>query len=303
MLERIGTYAQHQRLTTDMNKTLSNIATLQTQISSGNKASTFEGLNGQVELFTGLQTKVNRADTYVRNNSQVISRLNTMDASLTSLQELTTTFIGLTVGEISPSEGVTNIVAQVENMLATVSSLLNNDLEGRYLFAGSKTDTRPVPTDLLALNTGAPSQTPNDAYYRGDDVKLSTKGSDSLDITYGITANDSAFQELIAAMYTVINSQGQPNAVAYMQSAENLAQSAFSRIATLRADLGSNVEALENANDIQGGLILYWKGFSQEVASTDIAEASTQVAVQETIIQATFQTFAVINNLKLSDYL
>ena len=74
----------------------------------------------------------------------------------------------------APASGIDTLA---QNMLNQVSSILNVDLDGRHLFAGSKTNTRPVDLNDAAFLV-PPATYPSTAdttYYQGDAELLSVR--------------------------------------------------------------------------------------------------------------------------------
>ncbi len=67
--------------------------------------------------------------------------------------------------------------------------------------------------------------------------------------------------------------------------------------------VNSNKVALSNTNTNLQTFQLYWKGVQENIGNTDLVSVSTQVAVDQGILQAAFQAFAKINSLHLSNFL
>ena len=88
--------------------------------------------------------------------------------------------------------------ATARTLLDQVGSLLNVKLDGRYLFAGSATDTAPVDLTALAAPPSTYPSTADTSYYNGDGVTLSTKAGPNLDIDYGVKADEPGFVDAVA---------------------------------------------------------------------------------------------------------
>src|SRR3546814_8053110 len=87
--------------------------------------------------------------------------------------------------------------------LAEIESLLNTQHEDRYLFAGSQTNTRAVDLSDAAYTpqAGLPGTFTADLdYYQGDTLQLSVRSAETFETTYGITADEPAFEELLRAL-------------------------------------------------------------------------------------------------------
>ena len=80
--------------------------------------------------------------------------------------------------------------------------------DSRFLFAGGEIETRPVDisngTYTTPVITGPPNpnfdQTVDAGYYEGDSAVQSTRIDDNFTVSYGILANESAFEKLIRTL-------------------------------------------------------------------------------------------------------
>jgi flagellar hook-associated protein 3 FlgL len=298
---RISTYATHQNTLTNFNRVQLNLTELQRQISSGRKSDTFAGLNGVVEQFTSVNAKMTRAEQYYQQNAIVIGRLQTMDSAMDSLTSIAQEARNLIVLSRNPAVGDTmNLKIQAQRLLENIEGQLNTNIEGRYLFAGGKTD-RPAVSDLTVSNLIG--LTPNDSYYQGDGLDLAVNATDSMTVTYGVRANEEGIMKLVGALHAAILGEDAENPEVYLEQAHSMVNEAIDGIVTLGARINSNITLLQRTNEQHESQRLYWKGLTEELTKTDIVEASTQVSVEQAILQAAFQTFSRITSLNLSDYL
>lgn len=300
MVDRVSTASLHRQNLSDMQNMFSQLADLNKQISSGRIADNFADLNGSVERISGLETRTRKAESYISSNDLIETRLNLMNQSIEQLQQVAQDFASsLTLRRNPAAERGFDFTQNAEATLTVIVSQLNINVEGRYLFSGSKTDTAPVATPVPNLvETGVADS----GYYNGDTVQLTARISDSFEIQYGVTADDSAFQNLIAAVKTGIAGDSADDD-SILGEAVGLINAAIEDLAVTRAKVNSNILAVQDATDQHESLNLFWKeGLSDEI-DTDIAAASIRVATNETILQATFQTFARLSELSLTRFL
>lgn len=177
---------------------------------------------------------------------------------------------------------------------------MNTQIEGRYLFAGARSDS-PVVGDIVNVSNFV-SGVATDNYYKGDNVDLKIKASDELEVDYGIRGNDSAFVKLIGALHKSIEAEtaGGDDELA---EAINLVTESIDRLAVLQNEIGNNMKLLESANSLHGNSSTYFRQVKADISGTDIAEASIKVSLDETVLQATFQTFAKLSSLRLIEFL
>ncbi len=297
---RTTTLGQHLKMMETIASTQNNLSTLQQQISSGRKASDYQGMAGQVEFVGIMDNKIRLADQYLNSNETVLSRLKTMGESVKSTISIVTEtrqLITISRGSSISEKGA--LMQQAKALMARLSDQLNANLGGRYLFSGTKTDTRPVPD---AIPENITLGVPDDAYYSGDNEVLSSRISDSFNMQYGITANDPAFQKLITAInltHNAINNRDFDN----LGKAMDIAGTALDGINAIQSNINNNIININNANASQKHLKIYWQNLSSEITETDIVSATARLQVDNAVLQATYQSFARISSIKLSDYL
>lgn len=297
---RVSTYAMHQTTMTDVTRLQARMANLQNQISSGMKSSTFQGLDGQVEAFVQFEAKIKKNQTYINNNTLIIARLQTTDVALEQIISIASDFQNLLVQRRNPVSGDDLQFDISANALRqALANQLNTAQEGRYLFSGSRTNIPPVPAPIQG-NT-APGL-PDDNYYQGNDVDLFARVQDNFDVQYNVRANEEGFQKLFAAIELGLRAD-HSNSQDLLMEATELVASALQDIIAIRARVQQNTVNIEEINERHEQLNLYWKGLSERIIKTDLLSASTEVALSEAVLQASFQSFTRLNSLRLTDFL
>lgn len=299
MVSRVATSILQQQSLTNINTVQADLAKLNKQISSGDKADSWDELNGVVERVSSYNTQISSIDNFVSNNTSIDTRLNLMDQSISSLQDLATKYSSLITSRRSASGTSINFTQQANELLQSIAQTLNVSSQGRYIFSGSKTDTAPI-TQPIPDNTTA--GVPDANYYNGNSDILTAQISSDQQISYGVTANNPAFQQLIGAIKAGIagDTAGDDNMLA---KSVDLINQAVQSLASVRSSVDANSATIEATNQQQTTIKTYWQQSLQDDAGTDIATASIQLASDQTVLQATFQAFASLSKLKLSDYL
>lgn len=298
---RVSTYNVHQSTLRDSTRVQAELFNLQNQISSGLKAQTFAELNGKVEQFTLLDARMSRTTQFIENNKVTASRLNSVNAALDQNIQTVTDFKNLIV--LRRNAAVGNNLAfqqQLEGHWKALSSQLNTSFEGRYLFSGTRTDTPAV--DAENFPTLAVEGTPDAGYYTGSEENATVRIQDNFELSENVRADDPAYQKIFAAFVLAKEGNAEANDTK-LTKAYDLLQEGLKGVIDLQTSVNANKVIVEQANEKLDALNLYWKGVKEEIVNTDIVSASTEVAVNQGILQASFQAFARINALQLSDYL
>lgn len=299
ILNRVGSVTLLNNTLGDINSLQAQLGDLQQQISSGVKAQDFKQLNGQVEQYTLLESKMRRTQAFMEMNEVAVGRMQTADQALGQVQSTVDNMEDLIVAARSATGGELSFVVQMKNLLESMQASLNISFDGRYLFAGTSTNTLPV-SDILT-----PPQTngvPDASYYDGSSQSMTQRLDDNIEYAFPVRADDAAFQKIYAAAHQAIKAFETKDDAA-MGQALTLLQQGQDALVTSRADVNTAIININNVNDSLKSMNLYWTGVTEKVGKTDIVAATTQIASYEAVLQATFQVYARLSQLKLSDYL
>lgn len=298
---RVTTFSYHQRLMTDYSRSQIALTDIQRQTSSGKIARTFEDLNGKVEIVNALENKLKNIDQNMDSNNQIVSHMETTVRAVDDVVKITDDVIKLLVLARSATQAQYPVFAeQLKGKLNNIAGLLNTNISGRYLFAGSKTDTRPViepVPDSLIPGVG------DDSYYRGNNEKLTARVSENFLMEYGVKANDPGFQNLIAGINLAIKTMQSGGTGSSFDASFTLLNKASDEVNAISAHINANIVMMRETNEFLDSTKAYIFGLYGTETSTDLVTASTEAAVHQGILQASFSIFAKVSSLKLSDYL
>lgn len=126
---------------------------LQTQLSSGLKASNLGEMGTDRYFDLALRSRISRIDSYQSNIKTVNLRLNILDQTVSRLDTIEADARASTMS----SGGQESLNFQTAPTLASarfdeVMTLLNVDVAGRYLFGGAETEQKPVEDGYYVLN-------------------------------------------------------------------------------------------------------------------------------------------------------
>lgn len=131
-----------------------NFAKLQLQLATGEKASSLSELGRERTLDLDLRARLGVMDSYTSNIETVELRLSFMQNAVTRLDEIEgeSRAAVMTGGTGFEEASMVSVPKLAENRLEEVLSILNGDLNGRYVFGGSTTDAPPVASYDLIMN-------------------------------------------------------------------------------------------------------------------------------------------------------
>lgn len=301
MITRISTSNNHLLTIDSLNRRQSSLAEMQKQISSGLKYDSFSGvaLDGETRRVIGFESSVNRIETFQRNNKVMQIRLETMDKSVENIIDVNKEVISTITQERSANRDSVPLTQILKGALQRIEDQLNVSSSGRFLFSGSQTDQKPISSLQTSNLDGL---TPTSNYYQGDAVDLSQKISIDVTIQYNVRADHPTFQKLIGAIHRAIAAEANNNDTE-LAAAFDMANEAQSELTSIRSTIGTNLKNIEEVEADNQNFLTYYKNTLGEVTGTDVAETSIQLSLDQAILQASFQAFARISSLTLSQFL
>lgn len=299
-ISRVSTYNTHQSTLSDSVGLQAELAKLQGQISSGLKADKFSELSGQVEAYSALTNRLSRTNLFIQQNQLTDTRLKTMSNVLDQVIDVANETKNLLVLARSGANGDSLAFDErLDGLWSSFAAQMNTNADGRYLFSGTRTDTPPVNPEFPVLEE---SGVPDTGYYQGNQENMQFRIQDDYEFEQRARADDPAFESIVAA-FAMAREGHNSGDDTKMAQAMDLIQEGIIGTIDVQAMINTQSININNATERLKTLQLYWKGMQEGLINTDIVSASTQIAINQSILQASFQSFARINQLKLSDYL
>jgi len=298
---RVATFAQSNRMIADAMRVESVMANKQIQESSGVVSTDFGGYGSDAQHVVNLQVSVTRAQSYIDAATLADSKVQVMYSAVGSVTDILTQLRSqLSAASTGSSTEVNSVIGSAQQMLEQMGSLMNTQYDGQYVFAGGKTETAPV--DLSSFSSGAGSTTIADtSYYNGDSEIASVRVAANETVSYGVTADNSAFEEVMRVLKFVANSTTLSSAD--ITSALDLASTALDDTAAVQAKLSSAASAIETGSARQTDYKSYAETLSNDLTSVDVAAITAQLSTYQTQLTASYSALGKILSLNLSSYL
>lgn len=149
-MTRVATFAVQQLSLSHTTAAQSRNQDLQIQVASGEKSRNYTGIAPDTRQLIDVETIRAQSLQFTRNIETADRRLEAMEAATSQAFDIASDLRSLLLTAVS-GDNADDLVLQKQarNMLEQVSGLLNEDLDGRYLFSGSRTDTAPIDLESL----------------------------------------------------------------------------------------------------------------------------------------------------------
>jgi flagellar hook-associated protein 3 FlgL len=230
------------------------------------------------------------------------TKLSTIESNLTSVTNLLvatqSSLVAAGNGAYSNQERV-SIATDLNESLQTLIGMANaKDAYGNYLYAGYQTATKP----FLANATGANYQGDNGQQLLQVDSERQMAVNVSGDNLFKVGGNDifATLSSLVSLLNTPISdATSQAALTSGLASAMSSLSSSVDNVLNIRASVGNKLNELD-ALDIAGSDrdLQYSKSLS-DIQDTDYASALSDLAKQQTIMEAAQKSFVSMTSLSL----
>jgi flagellar hook-associated protein 3 FlgL len=303
MVSRISTYTSTNTIfsQTQQLEVKYNDATLQS--SSGLKSQNFEGISTDAQHMLALQTEVTNLTGQSLAIKQAQNRIQAMQnvtSTISDTIDQANSLLSQVQSGVDVVGGAASNVKNATTILNELVSLLNSQVGGNYLFGGSVYDSAPVDITDPAYTPASAPTTANTSYYQGNNTLDSVRASDSLRITYGVTANDPAFEQALRGLSIFIANPTDPT---ILQQAFGLIKNAETGVASITGTLTANANTISNEATINGSNTDYLNTLISGFRDADTAAAAVQISQLDTQLQASYSSLSKLLTLRLTDYL
>lgn len=310
-IDRVATASQTAYFLSQIESAGSALDTTQQQIASGVNSTTYAGFGNQAQVLTATLAANARNSAYTTATNLASTQVSLQDTQLTSLSSLAAQ-LQKAIGDAVANNDASTLMTQAQSIFDQAQSILNSkDANGDYIYSGGNTNTAPVTVNSLSALQALPAV--SGAFSNGT-LQKSVETADGVNVSYGVTAS-SVGTGLMQALKDVADfdagATGNFNAATSLSSAQNtFLSNEISTVTTVNTNLNAATAAngyvanqLSDAQSQQASMTTLYKGFASNIQDTNMAQAATQLSLNQTQLQAALQVTAGLHSLSLLNYL
>ena len=301
MSMRVATFSMNQQMLDAALRTQSKLASQQLQESTGLVSTDYAGLGATSRKVINLQVSVSQSQSYSAAATSASGRAMVMSSALSSVTDLITQFRAqLTESSNNLGSGSSTLQETAKQILSEFASQLNTQYEGRYVFAGSATDQKPVDISALPATPSSPT-TADTSYYQGNSDITSVRAASEQTIQYGVTADNPAFEKALRALNLVANATTLDSST--IDEATSLTLSSLDSVLGVQGKLSVDSAAMQRAISNQTDYQDFAKSLGTDLNGVDVAALTAQMSAYDAQLQASYSASAKLSSLNLFDYL
>jgi flagellar hook-associated protein 3 FlgL len=276
--------------------TKSNLGKIAEQLTNANRAIVTGKKNSNlsddpVNLTQALRIKssLNNLEQLGRHINMGNNWLSASESALTHVQDLISNARALSVQMATATTGTAERASTAENvqgLMEEIISLADTEVNGRYIFAGSKTDTAPFDQS---------------GTYNGDSNPFTIKISRETTVEVG-SDGDTVFGTIFTTFTDLVNDLRNDNVAGIQDALTNL-ENHFNQISNKISEVGAKMLRMEIKEQIYLDLDLDGRERLSGIEDTDMAEAIINLQEIQLIYQAALASSSKIMKLSLVDYI
>jgi flagellar hook-associated protein 3 FlgL len=277
------------------------------QTTSGKKLNYLSDNPSDMSYVLTLRSKIGQIDQFEKNINSAYGYLNTSESALDQVQTLLYSVVSLAEQGASEDNGAderATLADRIDSIRDEILNFANTEIMGKFVFAGSATDT--VPFDRAVDTWDAVNQIwiPGVVTYNGNSDDIDVQADFSVTVTTNIPGDQvftgpiDVFDDLSNLIVALRNNDttGIANEISTMNELINQMSENISTIGNRTAHL----------QQIEGLLKNFRTSIQEKMSSledADMAEAVSNLAREEVALQATLQSGSRIQRYSLMDYL
>jgi flagellar hook-associated protein 3 FlgL len=315
-MTRISTAGQTQLMLEAMLRNQARTQKSSLQVATLKTTNEFRGVAREALTLLGAKETLARNEQFSSSNTIVMQRLEAYDASLNQLGEIAQRLRETVIAALATGSKI-GLMEEIEAAYNEATTVLNVEVDDRYLFGGTRTGTPPIaattPAALLALaNT-------SDAF-ANNSLKIKARISENQVLEYGLLANDvgqplfEAFRRIMQFNAGTLPSGATGPAGAFQEPLtdvqKNFLTAELASIDSVSNNLnqqvaknGTKMQTLDATRDRLADEALFTKKLIREIENVDPAEAVTQLNEDRLALEASMQVLARISRVTLLNFL
>lgn len=286
----------------DVQKSLQTMNKYNTQLTTQQKINKVSDDPMKAIKLMNLQNEISTADKFNYNCDEVMGWMDTMDNALDQMGNLTTEIKTLltSVGDTLTEKEVSAINKEITEKVKQMAEAFNATYSGKYIFAGTSTDERPV--NIVTNNDGSISIEMNQNINM-DSLKTEVSNGITLDYNLNfnqITGAGDLFNTLNDTMKALSKNPVDMNEVLKLK--EKLEDNTKT-ILDCRSIVGAKSNSIENIKKKNEENIIALQEVKSLTNDVDIAETATRLKSAELAYNACIQVGAKMFQSTILDYI
>ena len=273
---------------------MTKITEVNNKLTSGRKYDQYHEISndGKTGIIFNLQQSIDNGKNHITKNKMLSDENKYVSQTIDKVLDLANEFrYTLSTSKMSNKN---EILVALRSQLSRIVDRLNSKFDGRYIFSGNKSDTRPVILNTQQ-NFASKQEAENIDYYQGDHNSTTLYISDSVKISKGIAADQRGFKGLINTLNGAIY-DFQHDSVDKASTIAKL-NKAIDGIYDISKESAYMTTTIDKVNQELKSNQSFFEAQIKEIMSSDVLDLSVKLQDYSTVLTASFYSKAKIDSL------
>lgn len=307
-MTRVASFSQNQGLLTGMLRNQADLFKAQQQVTTGKKSQDYKGIASDTSTLVSARSLKSQADSFVRSGERVSQTLSTNDLQLSTIVD-TARDIQAAITQALASDDATGLRETIDQSFLLLSSTLNTQIGGSYVFGGSRVRTVPFTPQSLQELAALPSAA--DAF-ANDQLRATARIADNMELSYGVLADEVGadimnwlrdFALFDASPSGDLGGQLLPDQRTYLTSQLRGLDDAIQTVQSVQVSNGLKQAQVEDLGVRMTERGVFLENFIAELEDVNMAEAISRLQNEQTALEASYRSFATLSDLSLTRFI
>ncbi len=335
----IGGISFLSQSTTQINRLKSSTALftdLQRQLTTQKRFENFSAFGADSGNIQRYRANISHVNSYIANIDTATTRMNLMNDALTRIADAGRNLVnGIVIAQQEGLDDVSTLRTLSADALTFMKELVNTNIDGRYLFSGSDSQTMPLPdingikgrfqTEMTDWLSGAQTTTQllaNANGFSATDLGLASTISsagnatirvdDGLELDYTTLATESGFQDILRALSFAANFEIPDPATdvptttdfrAVLDEVLAIANRGVRSITSLQTSLGSKFGLISGLKENHTQDLTTFQLFVDKKENADTTEVVAKIQAMQIQLQASYEVTRLTSELSLVNFI
>lgn len=307
-MERVATLMHSQALLSELSRSQRNFLDAQTQVATGKRINEFADAPADLGALMAARGADSRTADYLAAAKAVRTRLDMQDTHIDELASVTADLKQSILDAVANNSGA-GLKAELQGAFDRMVSILNTQIDGKYIYGGTRQDVPPVTATTLDQLLALPSAA--DAFQNNAVAQTARIDSNQV-VAFGQLASDlggPAF-DLLRQVAGYDAGPGGPFGGDLTQAQSDYLTSLIPPLTTVNEGINAHLaangvayKAVDEAVERHGDARATLAEMIADIEDVDMAEAITRLQNAQLALQASAKAFASVQGLSLLDYL
>lgn len=307
-MDRVSTSLQNQSMLTELLRTQRNMLDAQREVSTGKRIHEFADSPSELAGLLAARGADARSADFAEAAKAAQGRLNLQDTHIDEFAGIVASLRQASLDAVA-NDSATTVMAEAEGAFSRMVSILNTQVDGKYIYGGTRQDVPPVTATTLDQLLALPDVA---GAFQNNTIRQTAQIGENETIAFGALASDlgtPAFQALRDLAQFSAGPDGNFSDDLTTQQADfltGLSQTFEAVASNVNQQLATNGLAYNQAKTAvkeQGDMRATLAEMISDIEDVDMAEALSKLTNAQTAMQASAQTFSMVQRMSLMDFL